>query len=650
MFGLSFLNTGLLFLAAATIIPLLIHFFAKKRPQRVIFSTIKFIKKIHQQQNKKINLKNIILLIIRMLIILLTVLAVSRPALKIPHLKKSKEHPRTAVVVILDNSYSMDYLVDTQTELDKGKKLIKDINQILSDEDISVLLTRDNDWNSLNSGLHYGKIPEKLVNSVGISATKLSLSELIRQADQALQQSQLMNREIYVITDLQQDSLPKNCENPVFLIPTSNVTEKTNISCENAKFVDIFVEKKAEKLVSFEIVNHTSRPLQDISCRLVMGNNTVAEKLIDLEPSQRKTESFNFKVENSGWNAGYVEVIDERLTADNKCYFNFFYDLNPKIAVFTNELLPASIETILDLYTGNAQNVQILDENNVNFESLDKYAGVVIYNKNPLTPKLKAMLDQFSSSQKGFLFICDINLDNEWKNYLTKEFSIQFSGLNQERKNITFMNKYHQINSLFKTEQFSKIYLKDFWMTKANQAAGIVLQTGSNPLVLEKDKKLLWLFDPQDPENTFLYDPAFPVFAYRSLQFISDYGLQQNSYPIGSSVESVTEEVILPDGSKIELKQPYLTLQKTGNYEFRKDNQTSSFSSANLDYQESNYQRMNKVTDKKIKILNEKNWKDNILQSRFGYEIWKIVLLLVLVLFAVEMLIVKSEERKTRGK
>ncbi|MCK4695360.1 MAG: BatA domain-containing protein, partial [Candidatus Cloacimonetes bacterium] len=132
MFGLSFLNSGILFLASAGIIPLLIYLFAKKKPRKIIFSTIKFIKESQKKQRKRINIKNLLLLIIRILIIILTIFAISRPSIKAPFINTGTLHPKTAIAVIIDNSYSMDYLVDTQTELEKAKEIAFNINNIIS--------------------------------------------------------------------------------------------------------------------------------------------------------------------------------------------------------------------------------------------------------------------------------------------------------------------------------------------------------------------------------------------------------------------------------------------------------------------------------------------------------------------------------------
>ena len=109
MFSLSFLNSGLLLASLSAVIPILIYFFAKKRPDRVIFSSLKFIISSKEERNSKINFNNILLLIIRTLIILLLTLIFARPIFKTFIGIHSNYHAPTTISIVADNSLSMDY-------------------------------------------------------------------------------------------------------------------------------------------------------------------------------------------------------------------------------------------------------------------------------------------------------------------------------------------------------------------------------------------------------------------------------------------------------------------------------------------------------------------------------------------------------------
>ena len=96
----------------------------------------------------------------------------------------------------------------------------------------------------------------------------------------------------------------------------------------------------------------------------------------------------------------------------------------------------------------------------------------------------------------------------------------------------------------------------------------------------------------------------------------------------------------MPDGNELELNTNKYTTSNAGIYQT--DSQTIP---VNLDYSESEYSRLDKHTTKNLKILTEE-WQENILHSRYGFEIWKYLLIAVIVLFALEMFIVKKEENK----
>lgn len=207
MFQLSFLNTGLLFLAAATVLPLIIWLLAKKKPPQVIFSSIRFIRKTEKEQKSRTQLKNILLLIIRMLIILLCVLAAGRPFLRIKGMKPGKTHPPTAVAVILDTSYSMDYLDNGKSVLEQAKTALQEINKRLTPQDMVTLITSDESWNRVNSQLFTGKLPDDLIAKIQTTWVPLSLDKLTAYATQKLKESQFSNREIYLVSDNQSQVL-----------------------------------------------------------------------------------------------------------------------------------------------------------------------------------------------------------------------------------------------------------------------------------------------------------------------------------------------------------------------------------------------------------------------------------------------------------
>jgi hypothetical protein len=636
----SFLNSGILAFAASAVIPLIIYLFAKRKPQKMIFSSIRFIKESQRKQKTKINLKNILLLIIRICILLFTIMAIARPTIRSKFLSNSTKHPKTAIAIIIDNSYSMDYLVDSQTELDKAKDIAEEINDIISHEDVTLLMTLDDTWNQLYGYLSYGKMDPVKIRQISITPTALSLKDVIRNAEEKLKESHLLNLEIYVLSDLQKQELPEKFSIPTFFIPSSDTTERANLSCEYAELQNDFVTRSYQKNISFRVKNHSQYAQEDIICQLFLNGRTFAEKVVQLQPKQTLTESFSVQLERSGWHDGYVLVKNERLPFDNKFYFSFYFNQDPKIGVISDEKkLPYSLASILEIIAGE-KNITLIEPEKMETEEFLQFDNILIYKKNEISTKLRFLLSAWEKQGKGYLYIADKEMTSSAKSFLEAEFQLKWDTFYQESQlqKIDFTNPYHSVTKLIKAEMPG---ITDFW--KVSSEASALLKTNQFPLALEKEKSALWLFDCGSFQNEFLLDAAFPVFAYQSLRFLSEK-MMTHDYQVGDKIPVKNNLVILPDGSRMTVQQNHFIARQPGLHGIDDNGKKIA---VNLNYEESNYERMESANKKNV-VFTEDNWQNEILKARYGYEIWKILLLFVLLLFILEMLIVKSEERKIR--
>ncbi len=101
----SFLNSFILPALAAIAIPIIIHFFNRRKTKKIQFSSLRFLKMLENQRIRQVRLLQILLILIRTLFILLIVLTFARPALKSTFMESGSA--RTTAVIILDDSYSM---------------------------------------------------------------------------------------------------------------------------------------------------------------------------------------------------------------------------------------------------------------------------------------------------------------------------------------------------------------------------------------------------------------------------------------------------------------------------------------------------------------------------------------------------------------
>ncbi|MCH8965811.1 MAG: BatA domain-containing protein, partial [Planctomycetes bacterium] len=111
--------------SAAVSIPIIIHLLAKRRFKRVRWAAIDFLIMAEKENRRRINLQQLILLILRCLAIFLIGLLLARPYMSPTGLAGvfGAEAPRHRVF-ILDDSFSMSYTTGATTTFDKARSTV----------------------------------------------------------------------------------------------------------------------------------------------------------------------------------------------------------------------------------------------------------------------------------------------------------------------------------------------------------------------------------------------------------------------------------------------------------------------------------------------------------------------------------------------
>ena len=100
---MNYQNPHLLYALFAIAIPILIHLYNFRKHQTVYFSSIRFLKEIKEEYKKKSELKNILILLSRILAISFLVISFAKPYTPSNTTKISDN-----IFLYIDNSQSMD--------------------------------------------------------------------------------------------------------------------------------------------------------------------------------------------------------------------------------------------------------------------------------------------------------------------------------------------------------------------------------------------------------------------------------------------------------------------------------------------------------------------------------------------------------------
>src|SRR5947209_1516181 len=103
-------------------VPILLHLIMRQKPKTLSFPAFRFLVQRQRTNLRKLQLRHLLLLLLRIGLIVLVCLALGRPRLVHPGLHLDSERP-VAAVLIFDTSLSMEYKTsDGRTRLDEAKK------------------------------------------------------------------------------------------------------------------------------------------------------------------------------------------------------------------------------------------------------------------------------------------------------------------------------------------------------------------------------------------------------------------------------------------------------------------------------------------------------------------------------------------------
>lgn len=631
MFHLSLINSSVLVFSLLAILPILIHLFSKKKPFKVVFSSIKFIVESQSSKKRKFNLLNLILLIIRILIILLFFFALSRPALKG---LKSKNHSKTAVAIIIDNSYSMNYSKNGSTDLEKAKIVATKLNGFFKKNDLVAVYTRSEKWNNFNSITYSGTFPVKILESIKITPSAENLDALFNKVNLELKDTGYSNRKIFFISDLQKEKISfDKCK--INVIPIYQQSEKNNLSCENAKYEMVWKNNALHPMITSEIKNYSSQKQNDIVCELILDGVKISEKVVSLDKKQVKKIFFPLLINKEGFHKGFVLINDERLDFDNKAYYSFQYKIHHQAAIITdNTNIPIPLISAL---ISSGFTFQILNSNTVNKEDFQNYDLLVIYKKSQITPSIEMAVNSF---KHNILIISDKNISQDFKTFMNQNYQVEFSNFIDSKIQITRFDKCSQITSDLK---IGSDFVSDFRVVKSHKNELISTPEGGILFKLKK-RKFLLNTDIGINKNEFWKSQIFPIIFNRIA--MNDELSDTKNFQINEKIRLSFQSITLPDNKKIELNNDAFYPERIGNYSYENKEGEKKYFSVNLNYEESNYQKEAKYPSN-FHIISPK-FDASILADNDGLEIWRWIFILVLLLLILETIVVLTAQKEIK--
>ena len=325
---MNLLNPLALLGLAAAGIPLLLHLLNLRKLRVVDFGSIRFLLELQQKQVRRLKLQQILLLILRTLIVVFAVLALARPTIEtsLPVLSSAA---RASVVILVDNSASMEGADGRGPRLDQAKKAARQIIDGLRDGDEVVVLPMvGGDVDRRRDMTRTFDAARQQVERLSVSDGTANIIDALRSVRSLLDNALHAHREVYVISDAQRSQTLRRQNDTgrvlekdvtVFLVRIGEGESglEQNMSVDSVAVVTKLLQ--ADKPVEFEAVirNGSSRDVSGALVSLSFNGTRVAQKAIDVPANGTRTVVLAAIPNRQGAFAAAVELESDAIDRDN---------------------------------------------------------------------------------------------------------------------------------------------------------------------------------------------------------------------------------------------------------------------------------------------------------------------------------------------
>lgn len=434
----TFLNTAILAGLAAVAIPVLIHLFTRQKSRVVPFSTLRFLKELQQHQIRRLKIRQILLLILRTLLILCLVLAFARPTLKSTGASSLEAGAKLTAVLILDNTMSMSRESEGRRLLAEAKsRALEVVNMLRQGDEVYILHPTDPPQMPHESARYNLQSVRDLIQQTELSYRKTDYVSALTQAGKIMSNSTNINKEVYLIGDLQKAGFdfPAQANGSrffgedvkLFTLPLMAGAE-LNLAVSGVTFQSQILEVGKVMELQARIRNHSEIRAESRLVHLFVNGKRVGQNVVSIEPNSAAEVIFRVVPERTGFHSGYVLLEDDNLLEDNRRYFSFYIaDDIPVLLVGNTPRDTQYLKLALRPEEGIASSISIreITAEQLADEELPRYQVVVLSNipKFDHTETLK--LQNFVKGGGGLMVFlgADVDLRN-YNEHLHEKLSL----------------------------------------------------------------------------------------------------------------------------------------------------------------------------------------------------------------------------------
>ncbi|NQZ58300.1 MAG: BatA domain-containing protein, partial [Lentisphaeraceae bacterium] len=431
---MTFLNSALLWGLGLVSVPIIIHLIRKNKVIEVEWAAMDFLLDIVEEQSKKLQMEDLLLLLLRVGVILFLVLALARPVLQ-----SIGGSAGGNTVLALDDTYSMATVSGTKNRFKRASEAAAAILGKMSGEGGSALvLHRANAKKVISSFSSDEDLMNETVSQLKVSDYHSNGPDGLKACLEILEREKPVSATVYFISDFQRseweepsseviDIVKKLREKAEVVFVNAGDSEVDNLSVEEIRSLQDAVKINQTAWFAAKIRNYGQEDVADVQVQFLLNDEVKESISVSVPANQTNSLVFNTQILDAGFHSASIKISADKNQRDNAGHVHFKVHDKLKVLVVQNHL-PDQLEDKRSLYwdfalnpfPGASQSEKALFKfswaatDALTTEDLNDFAFVILDDVQAITNTETVFIEEYVANGGGLLINLgpSVDIDN----------------------------------------------------------------------------------------------------------------------------------------------------------------------------------------------------------------------------------------------
>ena len=433
---MHFLYPNILWGLLALFIPIIIHFFNFRKYTTVYFSNTIFLQNLKKDTKSKSTLKNILILLSRILALTFLILVFAHPYIN----DKKIINTTSNTIIYIDNSFSMEAEGKYGVLLESAKIKAKEIAEQSVLNTKFMLIT--NDFEQQHQRFVDKEQFVEWLSQIKTSHIVTAQNEILHKISAIIKRDTNINYNLFILSDFQTNTINSNKIDindnvNIVAIPFKGQL-KQNLYIDTVWFETPGHYKGKQEKLHIKIKNTTKDFFVDVPIKLFINDSLKTSLIFSIKKIEKEI-IIPFTIWDTGYFKAKITIDDYPITFDNTLYFNFEIREKSNILIIGDKKTFTPYNALYkDDKNTKSQTVSI---KHIKYNNFNNYQVIILNELVNLSTGLISQLYKYVNSGGDLVIIPNVNGNIDTYNTLLKKLNgISYGDYVEQEGNVTNIN------------------------------------------------------------------------------------------------------------------------------------------------------------------------------------------------------------------